>query len=130
MVGLGPLPFGRVTEGWRPKIDVRLPLAILVLLYLAGGLLHLPKPMMDPVLAPVFVTIVAASAGSDATGTVGWLISRALVYAGEVSFCCLVHRLVMINVAPYLSGLAAVVIDFVAAAGLAALVHDLVELPC
>jgi peptidoglycan/LPS O-acetylase OafA/YrhL len=118
-------------EGWRPRIDVRLPVAILVLLYLAGGLLHLPKPMMDPVLAPVFVAIVVASAASDAAGTRSLLTSRALVYAGEVSFCFyLVHELVIINVAPYLSGPAAVAVDFVAAAILAAVVHHLVELPC
>ncbi len=118
-------------KGWRPNIDVRLPVALLVLLYLAGGLLHLPKPMMDPVLAAVFVAIVVASAGSDVAGRRSWLTSRGFVYAGEVSFCFyLVHELVIVNVVPYVSGPAAVVVDLVAAAMLAAVVHHLVELPC
>lgn len=118
-------------EGWRPNIDIRTPVAILVLLYLAGGLLHLPKPMMDPVLAPVFVAIVVASAGADIAGRRSWLTSRGLVYAGEVSFCFyLVHELVIVNVTPYVSGPAAVVVDLMAAAVLAAVIHHLVELPC
>jgi len=118
-------------QGWRPNIDVRLPAAILALLYLAGGLLHLPKPMMDPVLAPVFVAVLVASAGSDVAGTRSWLTRPGLVYAGEVSFCFyLVHELVIINAAPYISGPVAVVVDLVAAAILAAGVHHLVELPC
>lgn len=118
-------------EGWRPNIDVRLTLAILVLLYLGGGLLHLPKPTMDPVLAPVFVAIVVASASSDVAGTRSWLTSRGLVYAGEASFCFyLVHELVIINLAPYISGPGAVVVDLVVSAMLAAVVHHLIELPC
>jgi peptidoglycan/LPS O-acetylase OafA/YrhL len=118
-------------EGWRPNLDVRLPVALLVLLCLVAGLLHLPEPLMDPVLAPIFVAIVVAFAGSDVAGERGWLTRRGLEYAGEVSFCFyLVHELVIVNVAPYISGLAAVVVDLVAAAMLAAAVHHLVELPC
>jgi peptidoglycan/LPS O-acetylase OafA/YrhL len=119
------------SNGWRPKIDTRLPVAILVLLYLAGGLLHLPKPIMDPVLAPAFVAIVLATASADVAGTRSWLTSRGLVYAGEVSFCFyLVHELMIVNIAPYVSGPAAVVLDFAAAAMLAVVLHHLVELPC
>ena len=66
-----------------------------------GGLPHLPKPLMDPVLAPVFVAIVAASAGSDVAGTRSRLTSRGLVYAGEISFCFyLVHGLVIVKCCP------------------------------
>ena len=118
-------------EGWRPNIDVRLPVGILVLLCLVDGLLHLPKPLMDPVLASVFVAIVVASAGSDVAGTRSRLTIRGLVYAGEVSFCFyLVHELVIVDAAPYISGPAAVVVDLVAGAVLATVVHHLVELPC
>lgn len=99
MLGMGAgLAFA---EGWRPNLKVRLPVALLVLLCLVAGLLHLPKPLMDPVLAPIFVAIVVAFAGSDVAGERGRLTRRGLVYAGEVSFCFyLVHELVIVNVAP------------------------------
>jgi peptidoglycan/LPS O-acetylase OafA/YrhL len=116
--------------GWRPAIDLRVAGAGTVLLYVAVRAVKAPGGGYDALFAPAFAAILLAAARRDVAETGGWLASRWLVYAGEVSFCFyLVHEMVIVNLRPHMTGAGAVPVALIGSCVLAIALHHLVELP-
>jgi peptidoglycan/LPS O-acetylase OafA/YrhL len=118
-------------DGWRPKVAMRAALGALGVIYLLAVLVHLPQTMMDAVVPLDFVAIILAAAAADISGARGWLASRPLLYAGQVSFCFyLVHELVIVNLRRHVDGAGGSIVMLLVAALAAVALHHLVELPC
>ncbi|MGY1735364.1 acyltransferase family protein [Geodermatophilus sp. SYSU D00684] len=124
-----------VRDGWRPRI--RGPVAWGVLLAgLAAAVVvtaRLGAPVTNALVAGPFLVLILYMADRDITGAPGWLRSRALVFAGEVSFAFyLVHELVIVNLIPFLPdhGLLQVTVMSAVAVAAAVALHLLVERPC
>ena len=118
-------------EGWRPRI----PTIVAWIVLLAGvvAAVWVGYPTMNAVLAVPFLVVVLHMASRDVEERNGWLCSRALVVAGELSFAFyLVHELVIVNLVPVLPRIAALQVGVMltAAVAAAALLHLLVERRC
>lgn len=127
---LGIVAALEVRRGWR------LPgwAAAVVALGALGGTIAVTKtiPSPDVPLAPLYLVVVVWCARLDLTSDRGWLRSRWLIYAGEVSYCFyLIQEIVIFNLKPALgTGPGVALLMIVVSAACAVAVHHLVELPC
>jgi peptidoglycan/LPS O-acetylase OafA/YrhL len=127
---LGVVAAREVRSGLRVAPGLVVAAAVVGLGVVLAG--DLPLPLPDLVLTPLFLTGIVLAAQTDLTDRRGWLVSRPLIYAGQVSFAFyLVHELVLTNLLHVRDarGLGAAVPAFAAAAILAVVVHHGVERP-
>jgi peptidoglycan/LPS O-acetylase OafA/YrhL len=107
--------------------------AALVIVSLVVLSLTRAYPLPDELLTPLYLTVIVLVAQRDIVRPSGWLASRWLVYAGEVSFCFyLVHQLVIQNVVHLVGhgGVAVALACLAVSLAAAAFVHHAVEIPC
>ncbi|MCU1595554.1 MAG: acyltransferase 3 [Frankiales bacterium] len=115
-----------VRDGWRPRVPmlVAAPLAILV-----PALVAQAQPTLVTAATEVTTAVLLlAAATADLDQRAGWLCSRPLVYAGQVSFAFyLVHELVMLNLD--LTGATGAALALLITSVLAIALHHAVERP-
>lgn len=94
-----------VQAGWRPRLRLAPAVAITGFVTLVVAILAPETTIVGASLALPFTAIIVAGAMGDVAGRTRLLKTRALIYAGEVSFCFyLVHQLVLGEIAPRLTG--------------------------
>jgi peptidoglycan/LPS O-acetylase OafA/YrhL len=93
---------------------------------------HIPSPAPDFFFDLPFLALIVGAAVVDLDSRRGWLASRPLIYAGEVSFCFyLVHELIIVNMLSSIGrGFGAALLLFAISAAAAVALHHVVELPC
>jgi peptidoglycan/LPS O-acetylase OafA/YrhL len=115
-------------HGW----PVPLPIAVIATFAAVAATHPAQIPLPDVALAPFFVALIGAAAVADVRRRSGWLTSRRLVSAGEVSFAFyLVHELSLLELryrGHFSPGTAALLAVPTAVAAAVAL-HHVVELP-
>jgi peptidoglycan/LPS O-acetylase OafA/YrhL len=121
-----------IVEGWRPQIPLALVFALLLVITLPVSNVHIPSPAPDFFFDLPFLALIVGAAVVDLDSRRGWLASRPLIYAGEVSFCFyLVHELIIVNMLSSIGrGFGAALLLFAISAAAAVALHHVVELPC
>jgi peptidoglycan/LPS O-acetylase OafA/YrhL len=129
---LGIVAALEIIEGWRPQIPLPLVFAVIFVVALPVSNVHIPSPAPDFAFDLPFLALIVAAAVVDLDSRRGWLASRPLIYAGEVSFCFyLVHQLIIVNMLSTIGrGFGDALLLFAMSAVAAAALHHLVELPC
>ena len=137
--GLGVLAGLLALRGRLPRVPMWVAVAVVGAVWYLTVARQLPQSLTGAAFALPFLLLVVAGATNDLARRPGPLRSRALVYAGQVSFgFYLVHELVIINGEPYWSGwaqskttavlllLGVLTLAFLLATAL----HEWVERPC
>jgi peptidoglycan/LPS O-acetylase OafA/YrhL len=126
---LGVVVALELREGRRLRVAVWAPLALLVLTGLATR--TVTDPAAEVPIAALGALALAAAATADMRRVPGLLPSRALVYAGQVSFAFyVVHELVIVNLRRAgLHGPAGAAAMLLVTALAAVALHELVERP-
>lgn len=120
-----------IQAGWRPRWRLAHALAFLGMVTLVLSVTVPETTIVGASLAVPFVALIVAASMSDVVGCSRVLRTRALVYAGEVSFTFyLVHQLLLSDIATRgLPGPVGAVAGFVASAVCAVILHHAVERP-
>jgi peptidoglycan/LPS O-acetylase OafA/YrhL len=127
---LGMVAAIEIRRGWRLRPEFG---AVLIVAgVLACSLLPTGRPLPDVYLAPIYFTIILFAVQGELRRGGGWLASKPLVYAGQISFAFyLVHELVMVNLLHETGQMGwPMALESLAAAAIAAIaLHHLVEIP-
>jgi peptidoglycan/LPS O-acetylase OafA/YrhL len=125
---LGMVGALEIRRGWRLKARCGL---VLIAVGITLAALDAQGSFYTDFLIPVFFAVIVLAAQRDLSGVKGVLSSKALVYAGQVSFCFyLVHELMIVNLRHEVGtgwGVAALALALAIVAAVA--LHHLVELP-
>jgi peptidoglycan/LPS O-acetylase OafA/YrhL len=131
-----------LAEGWQPRVSVRMSVALVLLVVAASEMLaysegwRFRRGVVDALVLVPMTLLIAAFASADLQRRPTLWSGRALIYAGQVSFCFyLVHQLVLDAAIEVLgasglgSALLMTVVALVCSAALAVVLHHTVELP-
>jgi peptidoglycan/LPS O-acetylase OafA/YrhL len=125
---LGMVAALEIRRGWRLKARWGL---VLIAVGSAFAALDAEGSYYVDFLIAVFFAVIVLAAQRDLSGAKGVLSSKALVYAGQVSFCFyLVHELIIVNLRHKVgTGWGIAVLALALAMVAAVALHHLVELP-
>lgn len=126
---LGMVAALEIRRGWR--LQARWGLALIALGILCTSVLSRAGSLHTDYLIAVFFAVIVLAAQRDLSGVKGILSSKALVYAGQVSFCFyLVHELIIVNLRHLVgTGWGVAALALVLSIAAAVLLHHAVELP-
>lgn len=129
---IGVLTARAVRDRRWPRLPLPAALAVLLVGAVACRVLSPPSPLPQTLLAPLFAVVIAAAAGADLDGKRGWLTSRWLVFAGDVSYAFyLVHAFILGRLQEHISSpLVVTVAALVLSALVASVLHLFVVRPC